>query len=63
MVREFYANVPDWVDYKVFVREQWFLFNKDVINNYYGLPTTGDEEDFLRLLSEIDMATVSASVL
>ena len=61
-VREFYANAPEQVDYKSFVRGQWVLFTKEVINSYYGLPTMGDDEDFLRLLSDIDMATVSASV-
>ena len=62
LVREFYANVSERRDYKVFVRGQWVLFTKEVINSYYSLPTMGDEEGFLKLLSEIDMATVSASV-
>ena len=41
-------------------------FDKHVINEFYGLLTLGyeegDEEDYMRLLTDIDMATVSAIV-
>ena len=46
----------------IYVKGTWVTFTKQVINEYYGLPTLGDEEDYLRFLSEIDMAIVSATV-
>ena len=36
--------------------------SKHVINDFYGLPTLGDGEDLLGLLSEIDMATVTTTI-
>ena len=62
LVREFFANSLDWINSEIYVRETWVTFTNQVIIEYYGLPTLGDDEDYLRFLSEIDMATVSATI-
>ena len=66
MVRDFFANSMDRINGKIYFRGVWVQFDKHVINEFYGLPTLGyeegDEEDYLRFLSDIDMAIVSAIV-
>ena len=66
VVREFFANSPDRINGKIFVRGVLVKFGKHVINDFYGLPTLGyeegDEEGYLRLLTDIDIATVSATI-
>ena len=44
MVSEFFANSPDRINGKIFVRGVWVKFDKHVINEFYGLPTLGYEE-------------------
>ena len=66
VVREFFANSPDRINGKIFVRGVWVKFDKHVINEFYKLSTLGyeegDDEGYLRLLTDIDIATVSAIV-
>ena len=62
IVREFFANSPDRINSKIYVRGTWVTFTKQVINEYYLLPTMGDDEDYLRFLSKIDMATISSTI-
>ena len=37
-------------------------FSKEVVNEYFGLPTLGDGEGFIRVLREIDMATITTTI-
>ena len=37
IVREFYANLPEHRDRRVFVRGKWVSFLRDTINTFYGL--------------------------
>ena len=37
IVREFYANLPEHRDRRVFVRGKWVSFRRDAINTFYGL--------------------------
>ena len=62
LVREFFANSPDRINSKIYVRGTWVTFTKQIINEYYRLPTLGDDEDYLRVLSEIDMTMVYSFV-
>ena len=62
VVREFFTNALDRFKSKIYVRGTWVTFTKQVINECYGLPTWGDDEDYLCFLSEIDMAIVSATI-
>ena len=62
LVREFFSNSPDRTNNKIYVRGTWITFTKHVVNEYYWLPTLGDDEDYLHFLSEIDMATVSSII-
>ena len=55
-------NVPNCTDSKIFVRGKWIPFSKEVINEYYVFPTMGENEEFLKLFSEVDMAMVSATI-
>ena len=42
LVREFYANLPQHRDRRVFVRGKWVSFRRDTINTFYGLQEVDD---------------------
>ena len=62
LVREFFSNSPNRINNKIYVRGNLVTFTKQAINNYFGLPTLGDNEDYVRLLSDVDMAMVYSFV-
>ena len=42
LVREFYENLPEHRDRRVFVRGKWDSFRRDTINTFYGLQEVGN---------------------
>ena len=42
LIREFYANLPEHRDRRVFVRGKWVSFRKDTIKIFYGLQEVDD---------------------
>lgn len=51
MVQEFYANAPDYTDFKVFVHKMQVSFSPKAINAYYSLPNIAND-DYHKILDE-----------
>ena len=44
VVREFYANVEEHRNFRVFVRGRWVPFDQTTINRHYNLPNINNDE-------------------
>ena len=47
LVHEFYDNAAERKDYKINARGKWVSFSKQVINDFYGLETLGEAEEYI----------------
>ena len=54
LVKEFFANMVEEEEKKVYVRGQWIDFNKEKINTLFNLKVQKDGSIFKKLLKELE---------
>ena len=58
VVREFYANVEEHRNFRVFVRDRWVPFDWTTINRHYNLPNINNDEYERMLQDEVNWETI-----
>ena len=54
VVREFYANMEEYRNFRVFVRGKWVAFDRNTINKHYNLPNINNDKYEHMLKGEVN---------
>ena len=58
IVREFYANMEEHKNFRIFVRGKWVAFDRTTINRYYNLPNINNDEYEHMSKGEVNWETI-----